>query len=156
MLTRSELTRNRVAMTVEDGSGRHAIVAERRRGGLVHMACSCAESAAEGWCRHQLDLLCLRYDAVVEKDDEAEFHFEDIVLGTPLADTADEVDLALSTYREALAAVAKRPVHDLSPETLGLVADHAADLAEAGRLLAAALGRLTRKLAAARALPDSG
>ncbi len=154
MLTRSELTRNRVAMTVEDGAGREEVVAERKRGGLVRMGCSCAGNAADGWCRHQLDLLCLRYDAVVAKDDDAEFHFEDIVLGTALADTADEVDVGLSAYREALAAIAARPARDLSPETLGLVADHAADLAEAGRALAAAIGRLTRKLAAARALPD--
>jgi hypothetical protein len=55
-------------------------------------------------------LLCLRYDGVTERDSEAEFHFEDVVMGTPLADIADEVDLALADYDAALKAFeARRP-----------------------------------------------
>jgi hypothetical protein len=153
MLTRSELTRTRVAMVLEDSGGRHRVTTERVRGGQVRMTCTCTASVAEGWCAHQLELLCLRYGGVVEKDEDAEFHFEDIVLGTPLAETADEVDIAMVACREALAAIAGRTVGDFSAASLVHLSDHAADLGDASRTLASALGRLMRRLAAARSLP---
>jgi hypothetical protein len=104
MLTRSELPENPVALPVADASGQHLVTAERIRGGHIRIHCTCAAHAADGWCRHQIELLCLRYDAVTERDSEAEFHFEDVVMGTPLADIADEVDLALADYDAALKA----------------------------------------------------
>ena len=150
MLTKSELTRTCVAVTVQDSSGRHVVNTRRGRGGQVDMACTCTVNAEKGWCGHQLDLLCLRYDAVVEQDSNAEFHFEDIILGTALADTADEVDVAIAAYRDALAAIERYRSSDLSAEGLSVLADEAAELSAASRALATALGRLRRKLETAR------
>jgi hypothetical protein len=150
MLTKSELTRTCVAMTVEDATGRHLVTTRRGRGGQVSMSCTCEAHGAEGWCLHQVDLLSLRYGAVVEQDNDAEFHFEDIILGTALAEAADEVDVALASHRDALAALARHQTADMSSDALLLLADRAADVSDASRILATSLGRLRRKLVAAR------
>jgi hypothetical protein len=150
MLTRSELPQNPVTLQVADGPDRHAVTAERVRGGQVRIGCTCRASAADGWCGHQVQLLCLCYDGVVERDSEAEFHFEDVVMGTPLADLADEVDLALADYEAARRALeAKRPA-DFDPGALRRLSDLATDLAQAAAHLDGALARFRKRLAAGR------
>jgi hypothetical protein len=148
MLTRSELPENPVVLAVEDGGGRkHTIVTERVRGGKIRMTCSCEASRSDGWCHHQVQLLCMRYDAVVDRSEDAEFHFEDVVMGTPLADLADDLDVALLDYEKALSAMdAKRPA-GLDGAKLQRIAELATDLAEAATHLEQALGRFKRKLA---------
>ena len=149
MLTRSELPENPVSFAVEDPDGRrHRIVTERMRGGSVRMTCSCAASASQGWCRHKVELLCLRYDHLAERDEELEFRFEDIVAGTSIADVADEVDLALADYDKALASLTKNVPTAFESQTLRHVADLASDLADAARQLEVALGRFRKRLAA--------
>ncbi len=151
MLTRSELPENPVTLQVADGPDRHAVTAERVRGGQVRIGCTCRASAADGWCGHQVQLLCLRYDAVVERDSEAEFHFEDIVMGTPLADLADEVDLALTDYEAALKALETKRAAGFDPGRLRQLTELATDLAGAAAHLDNALGRLRKRLAVGRA-----
>ena len=150
MLTRSELPENPVALPVADAAGQHLVTAERVRGGHIRLHCTCAAHAADGWCRHQIELLCLRYDAVTERDSEAEFHFEDVVMGTPLADIADEVDLALADYDAALKAFEARRPAGLDGGRLRQVADLATDLAQAANHLDGALARFKKRLAAGR------
>jgi hypothetical protein len=150
MLTRSELPANPVALQVADAEGRHVVTAERVRGGQVRIDCTCRSNAAQGWCNHQIQLLCLRYDAVVERDSEAEFHFEDVVMGTPLADIADEVDLALADYDAALKAFEARRPAGLDAGRLRQVADLATDLAHAANHLDGALARFKKRLASGR------
>ncbi|HEX2555975.1 MAG TPA: hypothetical protein VHL98_19940 [Microvirga sp.] len=151
MLTRSELPENPVALQVADGGDRHVVTAERVRGGQVRIGCTCRTSAAEGWCGHQVQLLCLRYDAVVERDGEAEFHFEDIVMGTPLADLADEVDLALAEYDAAHKGLEAKRSAGFDPDRLRRLAALATDLAQAASHLDGALARFKKRLAAGRA-----
>jgi hypothetical protein len=149
MLTRSELPENPVVLAVEDADGRkHRVTTERIRGGRIRMVCTCEASRSDGWCRHQVQLLCLRYDAVVERIEEAEFHFEDVVMGTPLADIADEVDLALGDYQAALAAIGQKRPSALAGEALRRTAEMAGDLAEAATHLDRTLSRFKKKLAA--------
>ena len=150
MLTRSELPQNPVTLQVADGPDRHAVTAERVRGGQVRIGCTCRASAAQGWCAHQVRLLCLRYDAVVERDSEAEFHFEDIVMGTPLADLADAVDLALTDYEAAQTALEARRIAGFEPGSLRRLAELATDLAQAASHLDGALARFRKRLAAGR------
>jgi hypothetical protein len=150
VLTRSELPENPVTLRVADGPERHAVTAERVRGGQVRIGCTCRASAAQGWCSHQIQLLCLRYDAVTERDSEAEFHFEDVVMGTPLADLADAVDLALAEYEAARAALEAERAAGLDPGALRRLADLATDLAEAASHLDGALARFRKRLAAGR------
>jgi hypothetical protein len=147
MLTRSELPENPVSLTVDGPGGRHCVEAERVRGGGIRLTCSCAECASEGWCRHQIELLCLRYDRVAERDEELEFRFEDVVAGTPIADVADEVDLALADYDKATAAIKKHVPAAFESQALRHIADLASDLADAARQLEVALGRFRKKLA---------
>jgi hypothetical protein len=150
MLTRSELPENPVVLALADEDGRALTVeVERVRGGLVRMRCGCARNAAEGWCRHQLELLCMRYDRVLARDPDLEFQLEDIVMGTPLADLADEVDLAASEHAQAWQALeAHRGAAERHP---GAVAERAADLADAARRLEVAVTRFRKRLAAAEA-----
>jgi hypothetical protein len=152
MLTRSELPENPVVLAVQDGDGRqHRIQTERVRGGKIRMTCSCDANRAAGWCDHQVQLLCLRYDIVVERSEDMEFHFEDVVIGTPLADLADDVDVALAEYQNALDAIGlKRPV-GLDSAKLHRVAEMASDLAEAANHLESALERFRKRLAAGHA-----
>jgi len=151
MLTRSELPENPVILTVGDASGhQYKVTAERVGGGRIRMVCSCDASRADGWCGHQVQLLCMRYDNVVSRSEDQEFHFEDIILGTPLADVADEVDLALVEYRNALRNIeAKRP-DGLSENELRMVAELATDLVEAANHLNGALARFKKRLASGR------
>ncbi|HVL72570.1 MAG TPA: hypothetical protein VM434_11885 [Beijerinckiaceae bacterium] len=150
MLTRSELPENPVVLALAGEDGRPLPVeVERVRGGLVRMRCGCGENAAQGWCRHQVELLCLRYDRVLGRDPELEFQLEDIVMGTPLADLADELDLAAAEHAQAWKALeACRGAAERHP---GAVAERAADLADAARRLDVAVARFRKRLAAADA-----
>jgi hypothetical protein len=148
MLTRSELPENPVVLSVLDHDGqRHRIQAERVRGGNIRMTCSCGSNRADGWCEHQVQLLCMRYDNVVERSEEVEFHFEDVVMGTPLADLADDVDLAASDYRKALEAIGAKVPLGFDSVKLQRIAELASDLASAAIHLERALGRFKRRLA---------
>lgn len=149
MLTRSELPVNPVVLAVRDADGHlHTVTAERVRGGKIRMTCTCDASRASGWCEHEVDLLCTRYDAVVDGSDDLEFRFEDVVMGTPLADTADEVDVALADLRKALGDFdAKRPT-GLDGDKLRRIAELAADLADAALHLDGTLARFRKRLAA--------
>jgi hypothetical protein len=152
VLTRSELQHNPVALSVVGPDGQaHTVTAERVAGERVRITCSCQAGAADGWCRHALDLLCLRYDHVVGLDDDLAYRFEDLVCGTPLADLADEIDAARSEFERALATlrVTGRPAFE--PESLRSTAHAATDLADAALHLDHALERFRRRLAAARA-----
>jgi hypothetical protein len=149
MLTRSELPENPVVLAVQDGDGRqHRIHTERVRGGKIRMTCSCDSNRAAGWCDHQVQLLCLRYDIVVERSEDMEFHFEDVVMGTPLADLADDVDVALGDYQKALDAIGLKRLAGLDSAKLHRVAEMASDLAEAANHLESALERFRKRLAA--------
>jgi hypothetical protein len=153
MLTRSELPENPVVLAVRDDDGRkHTVTTERVRGGKVRMTCTCDASRSQGWCRHQIELLCTRYDAVANRSEDIEFHFEDIVMGTPLADAADEVDVALADYEAALRSLEQTRPAGLEGAKLRVVADLAADLAEAAGQLDAAIARFKKRLASSVAL----
>jgi hypothetical protein len=149
MLTRSELPENPVVLAVRDADGcHHTVTAERVRGGKIRMTCTCDMSRASGWCGHEVQLLCTRYDAVIDASEDMEFRFEDVVMGTPLADIADEVDVALADFQKALGDMdAKRPV-GLDGDKLRRLAELASDLAEAALHLDGTLARFRKKLAA--------
>jgi hypothetical protein len=148
MLTRSELPENPVILAIRDpNGGQHSIVTERVRGAHIRMTCSCGRNRADGWCRHQIELLCLRYDEVVDRTEEVEVQFEDVVSGTSLADLADDLDLALIAYQSALDEMnSKRPV-GLDAAQLHRVRDLASNLADSAAHLDSALNRFKKKLA---------
>lgn len=148
MLTRSELLENPAVLTVSARDGPHTVTTERLRGGRIRMTCTCADGARQGWCLHRVRLLCLRYDDVVGSSQDGELRFEEIVTGTPLADAADELELAIADYESARQALAVLPPA-FDPATLKDVATRAGDLAEAARLLERSIERLRKRLAGA-------
>jgi hypothetical protein len=148
MLTRSELPENPVVLAVQDEDGRKCTVTtERVRGGRIRMLCTCDANRASGWCRHQVRLLCMRYDGVLEHSETDEFYFEDVVMGTALADLADEVDVALEEYEAALDRIDIRRPAGTESSALRAVAELAADLADAATHLDATLIRFRKRLA---------
>lgn len=148
VLTRSELEVNPVVLEIASSDGtRRTITTERTRGNRLAMSCTCDDCKRDGWCRDQVQLLCLRYDRVADGDPEIELRFEDLVVGTALADLADEVDLALADYETAAASMEKARPHDLTRAGLHRIADLASQMAEAARQLDTALTRFKRKLA---------
>jgi hypothetical protein len=149
MLTRSELPENPVVLVIRDTDGHQNVVTtERVRGGKIRMTCTCDQGDSLGWCEHRVQLLCLRYDSVVESSDDMEFHFEDIVMGTPLADCADEVEVALADFRAVLCALDTKHPPVLNGDGLRALADRARDLADATTQLEIVLGRFRKQLAA--------
>jgi hypothetical protein len=147
MLTRSELPENPVVLAVHDADGRkHTVTTERIRGGKIRMVCTCDDCRSHGWCRHQVELLCMRYDAVTSRSEDAEFHFEDIVMGTPLADAADEVDVALADYESALRALDQKRPAGFEDGKLRVTAELATDVAEAATHLDTAIARFRKRL----------
>lgn len=151
MLTRSELPENPVHFAVRGEDGQTLTVsAERLRSGKIRLDCSCQGSAVQGWCRHQVDLLCLRYEGLTERREELELQFEDIVMETPLADLAGEVEAGIGDYVAAVGALRSSPLAALDHDALARVGGLAADLADTAQQLDAAIGRFRKKLAAAR------
>lgn len=151
MLTRSELVVTEVVTEVaSQAGGRSSVRTQRTRGNRLSVTCTCEGYRRDGWCRDQIELLCLRYDSVLDRDPDAELHFEDLVIGTALADLADEVDLAMSEYEAARNALARAPQDDLTAPALRRIADLASDLKEAAHRLDDALARFKRNSATAR------
>jgi hypothetical protein len=90
----------------------------------------------------------MRYDSVVERSEELEFHFEDVVMGTPLADLADDLDVALIGYQSALDDMSAKCPAGLDGAKLHRVMDLASTLADAAAHLDTALNRFKKRLAA--------
>ena len=146
MVPLSVLQRNPVALTVIDGSTRHDISAERGKGGKVWLTCQCAASQAEGWCKHRLDLLCFRYDAVRGADPQSRAAFEQIVSGTPLGEAGQSADRALKAFDECLRLFDERRPAQIVGRDLGKFTDLVSDLAACSSELEDALGTLRRLL----------
>lgn len=141
-----DLKRNPVAFTAVDAEGSHSISAERGKNGKVWLTCQCAASAADGWCRHRLDLLCFRYDAVPGADATTRQAFEQIVTGTSLFNAGRDADRALVAFSECLKIFdARRPTPVVGPD-LSKFTDLVSDLAACASELEDALGTLRRLL----------
>lgn len=151
MLTRSELPENPVTLgIIADDGQRLTVRAERLRSGKIRMDCSCAANSAEGWCWHEVELLCMRYDAVAERSEALELQFEDVVMGTSLADLADELYAGLADYRRSLQNVCCGLPAGVDGHKLDVVNGLASELADAAKHLDHAIGRFRRRLTAAR------
>lgn len=149
MLTRSELVVDQVTVEMVTVRGDRVSVQTRRtRGNRLSMTCTCEDHRRDGWCRDQIDLLCLRYDRIADRDQDVELQFEDLVIGTAAADLADEVDLALTDFEAASAALMKASLRDLSAPELRRTGDLAANLSETARQLDEAIARFKRRLSA--------
>ena len=135
-----------MTFTVVDGDGVQSISAERGKSGKVWLTCQCAASAADGWCRHRVDLLCFRYDRVPRADDASKHAFEEIVAGTSLSNAGRDADRALSAFDECLRVFDERRPAEIVGGKLGQFTDLVSDLAACAGELEDALGTLRRLL----------
>ena len=142
----SALIQNPVAIVVTDASGDHSIAAERGKNGKVWLTCQCAASAADGWCKHRLDLLCGRYDGAPKLSAETRRAFRQIVDGTSLHSAGEDADRALKAFEECLAVFDRRRPARVVGRDLGKFTDLVSDLAACAGELEDALGTLRRLL----------
>jgi len=146
MVSFGELKLNPVALTVDDGGSTYSISAERGKSGKVWLTCQCAASQAEGWCKHRLDLLSFRYEAVRKADPETRRAFEQIVSGTPLREAGLDADRAMAAFDECLRLFDERRPAPVVGPNLGKFTDLVSDLAACSSELEDALGTLRRLL----------
>jgi hypothetical protein len=146
MVALAALERNPVAFEVVDDAGHHSVSAERGRHGKVWLTCQCATSWSDGWCRHRLNLLCFRYDAVIDGSAKARRAFEQIVLGTTLYSAAKDADRALKGFDASLTAFDSRRPDTIAGRDLARFSDSASDLAAVSGELVEALEKLRRLL----------
>jgi len=146
MIVLDKLAHNPVNLTVVDGKGSQSISAEIGKSGKVWLTCQCAASAADGWCRHRIDLLCFRYDHASGASGASKTAFEEIVAGTSLANAGRDADRALSAFDECLRVFDERRPAEIVGGKLGQFTDLVSDLAACASELEDALGTLRRLL----------
>lgn len=142
----TDLRQNPVTFDIRDGDLSYNISAERGKAGKVWLTCQCAASRSDGWCRHRLDLLCHRYEAVQGADDETRHAFEKIVTGTPMSDAGQNADRALTAFDDCLQIFDDRRPPRIVGRDLGKFTDLVSDLAACSSELEDALGALRRLL----------
>jgi uncharacterized Zn finger protein len=145
MVPTNQLAEDAVSLTIDaDGA---VVTAKRGAAGKVWLSCTCAEAAAEGWCQHEVALLCGRTDGVAAADHAGLKVFEQIVGGTRVQEAGQALDTATVAFDEGLRAFdAKRP-QMVSGRNLGNFADLITDLAACAGELEDASGSLRRLLA---------
>lgn len=146
MVALAALERNPVAFEVIDDAGHHSVSAERGKYGKVWLTCQCPTSWSDGWCRHRVNLLCFRYDSLVDGNARARRAFEQIVLGTTLHAAAKDTDHALKAFDACLTAFDSRRPGSIVGRDLARFSDAAADLAAVASELVDALEKLRRLL----------
>ena len=120
---------------------------ERRLGGGVGVSCTCAMFAREAWCRHSVDVLCMRLRALGVSDGDLEFKLEQAVLGTKAEDIAHELDRALIVYERPLKRFEDSRSYSLAGDvvdTMGVIARDIADAAATLRDVALRFKRRAR------------
>lgn len=153
MLTQTDLPDEPVALVVQGAEGhQHTVAVERRLGGSVSVSCTCAMFAREAWCRHAVDVLCMRLRALGVSDDSLEFKLGQAVLGTKAEDVAHELDRALIAYERALRRFDESRSHGLSADVVDTMGTIAREIADAAATLGDAALRFKRALSAASAV----
>jgi hypothetical protein len=149
MLTQTDLPEDPVTLVVRGAEGHeHTVTVERRLGGGVGVTCSCALFAREAWCRHSVDVLCMRLRALGVSDDGLEFALEQAVLGTRAEDVAHELDRALIAYERALKRFDESRSHSLAGDVVDTMGAIAREIADAAATLGDAALRFKRALEA--------
>lgn len=152
MLTQSDLPEEPVSLSVRGAEGHeHLVTVGRQLGGGVSLSCSCAMFAREAWCRHAVDVLCMRLRALGVADDGLEFTLESAVMGTKAEDLAHELDRALIAYERALKRFDESRSGSLAADVVETMGAIARDIADAAATVSDAVLRFKRAVEAARA-----
>lgn len=150
MLTTHEFRQQPLTLTITDQSGAaYAVTVHSGDHGAVTMSCNCRHYASEGWCRHLVDLACMRLRDCGITDPDIDAGFEEIVAGTPLESAAHDADLRLSIVRRQGADVAQILAAPETRDSMEALALSARELAEATEAASDALRRFRRRVAGA-------
>ncbi|MGY6569292.1 MAG: hypothetical protein ACXIVE_09890 [Salinarimonas sp.] len=148
MLTTHDYTQAPLALTVTDDQGSVEVVTVKSgASGAVTMTCTCAHYAREGWCRHLIDLACMRLRDCGITDPDIDARFEEIVAGTPLEIAGNDADHRLAMVAHHAERVAQACAGSPSRDAMETIALAARDLAEAAEAASDALRRFTRRIA---------
>jgi hypothetical protein len=150
MLTTHDFSDTPLVLTITDQSeAAHMVSIHSRDHGAVVMICSCRHYAAEGWCRHLVDLACMRLRDCGITDPDIDARFEEIVAGTPLESAANDADHRLSIVRRHGEDVAQLLAAPETRDAMEALAKSARALAEATEAASDALRRFKRRAAGA-------
>jgi len=151
MLTTHDITQSPLAVTVRgsDGDAHTITVAPRQRGRVV-VSCSCMAFGRESWCRHVVDLFCMKLRDCGVTDPDIDERFEEIIAGTILESAAHDVDLTIAAYERAATMLqtvqgALQPA-TLTRDALEAVASASRDVAQAAEAASDAVRRLQRNI----------
>lgn len=148
MLTTHDLANQPLSLTItDDDGGAETVVVRAGAQGAVSMTCSCRRYAAEGWCRHLVDLACMRLRDCGITDPDADARFEELVAGTPLEIAANDADYRLGSVSQQAARVEQALAAGPSRDAMETLALAARDLGEAAEAASDALRRFTRRVA---------
>lgn len=148
MLTTHDYTQAPLSLTVTDDQGHVEVVTVKPgANGAVAMDCTCAHHAREGWCRHLIDLACMRLRDCGITDPDIDARFEEIVAGTPLEIAGNDADHRLAMVAQHAERVAQARADGPSRDAMETLAVAARDLAEAAEAASDALRRFTRRAA---------
>lgn len=151
MLTTHDIPPSPLTVTVRGSDGdAHTITVAPRQRGRVAISCSCAPFGREGWCRHVVDLCCMRLRDCGVTDPETDERFEEIVAGTTLESAAHDVDLSIAAYGQAatmlqVAQQALQPTN-FTRDALEAVASASREVTEAAEAASDAIKRLQRNI----------
>lgn len=148
MLTTHDLANQPLSLTITDDHGGVEVVSVRAGAqGAVSMSCTCRRYAAEGWCRHLVDLACMRLRDCGITDPDVDARFEEIVAGTALEIAANDADHRLAAVSQQAERVEQALAAGPSRDAMETLAVAARDLAEAAEAASDALRRFTRRAA---------
>ena len=129
MVAVGRLASESVSLSVGEGATSNRVTARRGAAGKVWLTCTCAPADANGWCVHEVDLLCGRFANVGPADHASRAAFVEIVGGTQVSDAGQALDRAAGAFDACLLIFDKRRPRDIAGLNLGKFADLIADLA---------------------------
>ena len=145
MVPTNQLTEDAVSLTLASEGA--TVTAKRGAAGKVWLSCTCAAATADGWCHHEVALLCGETDGVAASDPAALKVFEQIVGGTRVQEAGRAVDRASTAFDDGLKIFdAKRP-QAVSGRNPSNFAEIITDLAACAGELEDASGSFRRLLA---------
>ncbi|MCC5979990.1 MAG: hypothetical protein JJU21_18175 [Salinarimonas sp.] len=151
MLTTHDLANQPLSLTVSDDHhhGVETVTVCAGAQGAVTMTCSCRQYIAQNWCRHLVDLACMRLRDCGITDPDIDARFEEIVAGTALEIAGNDADHRLAMVAHHAGRVDQARAGGPSRDAMESLALAARDLAEAAEAASDALRRFTRRAAGA-------
>lgn len=148
MLTTHDLANQPLSLPVaDDHHGMETVTVRPGAHGAITMTCSCRHYVAQNWCRHLVDLACMRLRDCGVIDPDIDARFEEIVAGTALEIAGHDADHRLGVVAQHAGRVELALASGSSRDCLETLALAARDLAEAAEAASDALRRFIRRAA---------